>query len=152
MLGKDRAVEHVESQRNSCGVKQLADHGEIVAGIGAAVAESAAGDHVINLRQLRQREIGPAEISVRSAAIPGFRFVNELGHVVDADVGKGPAMLVQERLEITVTAAGIEHGASGEVAQPQQRLEALALAFRAPPAKRFNASRLELMDAVPVIM
>ena len=123
-----------------------------MAGIGAAIAESAAGDHVVHLRQLRERKIGLTEISVRAAAIHGFRFIDELRHVVDTDVGKGLAMLVQERLEITVTAAGIEQGVSGEVAQPQQHLEAFALAFRAAPAQRLNGPRLELTDAAPVIM
>lgn len=39
-----------------------------------------------------------------------------------------------------------------KVARVQQRLKALALALRAAPAQRLNRSRLELPDAVAVIM
>src|SRR5689334_7755242 len=99
MPGKDGAVEHVERQRNSRGLKQLADHLEIMAAISTAVAKSAAGDHVIHLRQLRQREISLTEICILAVSISGLCFLDELGHVVNADIGKALAMLVKERLE-----------------------------------------------------
>jgi hypothetical protein len=72
--------------------------------------------------------------------------------VVNAYIGKALAMLVKERLEIAVAAAGIECGASAEVAQLEKDFKALALAFRAAPAERLDTPRLELVDAVPVIM
>ena len=152
MPRKDRAIEHVESQRNSRGLKQIADHLEIMAAISTAVAKSAAGDHVIRLRQLRQREIGLTEISILAVSVSRLCLLDELGHVIHSDIGKSQVVLVKERFEIAVAAAGIEYGASAEVAQPEKHFKALALAFRAAPAERLNASRLELVNAVPVIM
>src|SRR5215467_5296583 len=146
MSRKDRAVEHVERQGNSGGLKQLANHLEIMVAISTAVAESAAGDHIIHLWQLRQREISPTEICILTVSISGLCFGDELRHVVNADIGEALATLVKERFEITVAASGIEYGASAEVAQPKKYFKALALAFRAAPAERLHASRLELVD------